>query len=253
MMSHRPRWSIYISITARTRPKWPLIADVIDHNQQKGNRQWGWAGCGKQARTRISFQAALLYWCSQTSCHVSGNCWACCADTQYFCKLVWKLSHKYEDNKVNSARAPKTMIRPQTCQEPEKLCLLFQQTFSMKSIVSWPLECNFSLCSFFFVGLRSLLYEMVHSPVTLPDIHSVIFLLLFFFWKLFCSFPIWLHFIIRLARTGTYPPKRRHVTRLQTCTQRMIWEKWSVTALPHIWQSFILSLSCPPAFIAALT
>lgn len=72
------------------------------------------------------------------------------------------------------------MIMPQTCQDPEKLCLLFQQTFSMKSIVSWPLECNFSLCSFFFVGLRSLLYEMVHSPVTLPDIHGIFFFLFFF-------------------------------------------------------------------------
>lgn len=74
---------------------------------------------------------------------------------------------------MNSAAALKTMIRHKTCQDREKLCLLFQQSFSMKSIVSWPLECNFSLCCFFFfVGLRSPLYEMVHSPVTLADIHS---------------------------------------------------------------------------------
>lgn len=53
------------------------------------------------------------------------------------------------------------------------------------------------------MGLRSLLYEMVHSPVTLPDIHSVFFssffspptpfLLFFLFFllgKLFCSFSL---------------------------------------------------------------
>lgn len=60
------------------------------------------------------------------------------------CKLVWKLSREYEDNRMNSAGAAKTVIRHQTCQDPEKLCSLFQQTFSMKSIVSRPLECNFS-------------------------------------------------------------------------------------------------------------
>lgn len=88
------------------------------------------------------------------------------------------MSHKYKDNRMNSAAALKTMIRHKTCQDREKLCLLFQQSFSMKSIVSWPLECNFSLCCFFFfffVGLSSLLYEMVHSPVTLADIHSFFF------------------------------------------------------------------------------
>lgn len=162
----------------------------------------------------------------------SRNCRAWCRVVfMFFCFFAsWcEVSHKYKDNRMNSAAALKTMIRHKTCQDREKLCLLFQQSFSMKSIVSWPLECNFSLCCFFFfffVGLRSLLYEMVHSPVTLADIHSFFFSvtpLPFFLRKLFCSFPIWLHFIIRLARNGAYPAKQRHVTRSQTYNQGMIW------------------------------
>ena len=98
------------------------------------------------------------------------------------------------------------------------MCFLFQ-AFSMKSIVSWPLECNFSLCSFFLVGLRSLLYEMVHSPVTLPDICTVFSLLLlfclcfFFSGKLFCSFSHLVHFIIRLARTLHWSGGMSHTRR----------------------------------------
>lgn len=139
--THRAHRSIYISITARTRLMWPLMADVTDHTQQYYNTQWDLVANKQEMNT-----AFFVLMFGTRSCHISGkNCWAWCGDIS--CKLVRKLSHKYEDNKMNSAGAPKTMIRPQTCQDPEKLCLLFQQTFSMKSIVSWPLECNFSLLS----------------------------------------------------------------------------------------------------------
>lgn len=86
---------------------------------------------------------------------------------------------------------------------------------------------------------------MLHSPVTLLDIQS-----LFFFPKeaLLFSSPIRLHFIIPLTRTGTRPLKQRHVTHLQTCAKRMMWEKWSVAASLRIWQPFILPVSCPQAY-----
>lgn len=65
---------------------------------------------------------------------------------EYFCKLVWKNCHMdYEDNRMNSAGARKTMITAPDLSGPREVVLafFFQQAFSMKSIVSWPLECNF--------------------------------------------------------------------------------------------------------------
>lgn len=117
------------------------------------------------------------------------------------------------------------------------LCFLFQ-TFSIKSIVSWPLECNFSLLSLLFHSLRDWdHYCMKWCTLLWLCLTFIAFSFLSFFFSLlhFCIFfffpqeavlfssPIWLHFIIRLTRTGTYPLKQRHVTHLQTCTQRMIW------------------------------
>lgn len=62
---HRARWSIYISITARTRLKWPLMADVIDHTQQYCNTKWDLVRIWKTNRKLTRF-AALLYYCLRT-------------------------------------------------------------------------------------------------------------------------------------------------------------------------------------------
>lgn len=87
-----------------------------------------------------------------TSCNILEKLLsAWCEDIS--CKLLRNLSHKYEDKRTTSARATETMIRPQTCKTQAELCFLFQ-TFSIKSIVSWPLECNLSLLSLLFLSLR---------------------------------------------------------------------------------------------------
>lgn len=127
------------SITTRTRLKWPQMADVIDHTRQYCNTTW-------ENKQENEYRLLIFpYKCSGTSVVTS---WGKLLSTWrgvISCELVRKLSQDWEDDRINSAGGPKTMIRPQSCQDPEKLCLLFPQTFSMKSIVSRPLECNFSL------------------------------------------------------------------------------------------------------------
>ncbi len=181
-----------------TRQKWCHI-ELAGRSTYQSRRAQGWSDPWWlmsliTLTSTVTHGGGLAEYRKQSADVLVCSCWESCIAAECVlwrdisCKSVWKLSHKYEDNRMNPVGASKTMIRPQTCQDVEKLCLLFQKTFSMKSIVSWPLECNFSLCSFFFAGLRTLLYKMVHSPVTLPDIHSV-----FSFLSLF-SPPTWFFF-----------------------------------------------------------
>lgn len=55
-----------------------------------------------------------------------------------------KLSHEYEDNSRNSARAPQSDDQAPDLSGPGEVVLCLS---SMKSIVSWPSKCNFPLLS----------------------------------------------------------------------------------------------------------
>lgn len=207
IMSHSARWSIYISITTRTRLKWPQMADVIDHTRQYCNTTW-------ENKQENEYRLLIFpYKCSGTSVVTS---WGKLLSTwrgDISCELVRKLSQDWEDDRINSAGGPKTMIRPQSCQDPEKLCLLFPQTFSMKSIVSRPLECNFSLSSLwdwdrYCMKWCTLLWLCLTFIAFFSSFLFFSLLLHFFFSFYFFSSgscfvlfpsPIWLHFIIRLT------------------------------------------------------
>lgn len=65
IMSHSARWSIYISITTRTRLKWPQMADVIDHTRQYCNTTWE----NKQEKWIPSADFSIqMFW--NISCHI---------------------------------------------------------------------------------------------------------------------------------------------------------------------------------------
>lgn len=171
---------------------------------------------GKTSRKNEYRLLIFPYKCSGTSVVTS---WGKLLSTwrgDISCELVRKLSQDWEDDRINSAGGPKTMIRPQSCQDPEKLCLLFPQTFSMKSIVSRPLECNFSLslslsslwdwdrycmkwCTLLWLCLTFIaFFFLLFFPLLLHFFFSFSFFSSGSCFVLFPS-PIWLHFIIRLT------------------------------------------------------
>lgn len=145
------------------------------------------------------------------------------------------------------------MTQPSICQDLEMFRSLFWQTFSMKSIVSWPLECNLSLILVFFpllCGLRTLLNEMEPSPVTLPDIHIPVFSLSQEMVLFFSHLASLHHWFKRDWLTSTKAQACHTFSDLLPEDEKLERkkEKWSVAAFTFIWQSFILSLSSPQAY-----